>query len=163
MDIPSGILWRVIASVKDSPKLMFLVVEIKVAIPSGMLWIMIANMDISPTLYKELLLVVGNVLSINIERKIPIMTKVKLINIIVKLLYFFNIFRDSGIKSVIDTQSITPDAKAKEAQIIFSSLLILKKIKVVPNMVESPAMVVSRKAIFILFIYISPIKYMKKD
>lgn len=41
--------------VREIPREVSFVVDIKVAIPSGMLWIIIASIDIIPTLYRELL------------------------------------------------------------------------------------------------------------
>lgn len=63
-----------------------------------------------------------------------------------------SIFKDSGIRSVIDTQSITPDANARDAHIILFSCFNFKKIGNVPIKVDNPAIMVNKKAIFILFI-----------
>ena len=68
----------------------------------------------------------------------------------------------SGIKSVIDTDNITPDANAREEDIIIFSFFVLKKINNDPIKVEKPAKKVNKKDIVILFI-VSPIKYMKKN
>lgn len=65
----------------------------------------------------------------------------------------------SGIKSVIDTDNITPDAKAREEDIIIFSFLVLKKINNDPIKVEKPAKKVNKKDKVILFI-ISPFNYM---
>ena len=66
-----------------------------------------------------------------------------------------NIFMDSGIKSVIDTHIITPLAKARDEQIILLLFLNFMNIGIVPIKVDNPAIEVSKKAIFILFIYIT--------
>ena len=63
-----------------------------------------------------------------------------------------NILIDSGTKSKIDTDIITPDAKEREPAIILSSFFIFINIKIVPNIVENPAKIVSKKDIPILFI-----------
>ena len=55
MDIPSGMLCKAIAMVRDIPNEVDLVVDMKVAIPSGMLWTIMANIDIIPTLYRLVL------------------------------------------------------------------------------------------------------------
>ena len=65
----------------------------------------------------------------------------------------------SGIKSVIDTDNITPEAKAREEDIIIFSFLILKNINNAPRIVEKPAKNVNKKDIVILFI-VSPVNYM---
>ena len=64
------------------------------------------------------------------------------------------------INFLIEIINITPDAKAKLEQINLLIFLILKKINIIPNMVEKPAIKVNKKDINVLFI-ISPIKYMK--
>ena len=71
-----------------------------------------------------------------------------------------NNFKDSGIKSVIETTNITPDAKARLEQINLFIFFTFKKIKIVPIIVEKPAIKVNKKDIVILSI-IPPIKYMK--
>lgn len=156
IDIPSGILCRAIAIVREMPKEVDLVVDIKVAIPSGMLCNIIASIEIIPTLYKELLLVlVGNVLSITVEMIMPKNRKVKHKRIIMASLKLLSIFNDSGIRSVIETQIMTPAAKARLDTIILFSCFNFINIGSVPIRVDSPASVVNKKAIFILFIYIT--------
>ena len=153
MDIPSGMLWIAIANVKDKPKFMLFVVDMKVAIPSGTLWIIIANIDIIPTLYRLLLVVSGIFLDINEEKIIPIMVNRNDNIIVIKAdKLCFSIVNDYGIRSVIDTQSITPDANASDAHIILFSCFNFKKIGSVPIKVDNPAIMVNKKAIFILFI-----------
>ena len=66
----------------------------------------------------------------------------------------------SGIKSVIETDNITPEANAKEEDIIIFSFFVLKNINKVPIKVEKPAKKVNKNDIVILFI-VSPINYMK--
>ena len=56
-----------------------------------------------------------------------------------------NSFNDSGTKSVIDTQTITPEANAKEEVIILSLLVFLIKINKLPIIVDNPAIIVKRK------------------
>ena len=46
---------------------------------------------------------------------------------------------DSGIRSVIDMQIITPDANAHAEEIILSLFLILKKMGIIPIRVDNPA------------------------
>lgn len=53
---------------------------------------------------------------------------------------------DSGIRSVIDTQIITPAAKDKEDKTILLVSFFLIKIKMVPSIVDKPANTVSKKA-----------------
>ena len=48
----------------------------------------------------------------------------------------------SGIKSIIEIQIITPEAKAQDDDIILLWSLILINMGIVPNMVARPAMVV---------------------
>lgn len=62
----------------------------------------------------------------------------------------------SGIKSIIDTVIITPDAKlSADTSILF--VFIFKNIGIVPNSVDKPASVVRINA----FVFIvSPFKYM---
>ena len=60
-----------------------------------------------------------------------------------------------GIKSVIDTIVITPEAKAKDAHINLFIFLNFIKISIVPIIVENPAIKVNKKDIVILFIYIT--------
>ena len=50
IDIPSGMLWSAIAMVREIPRDMFLLVDIKVIIPSGMLWMMMAIIEMIPIL-----------------------------------------------------------------------------------------------------------------
>ena len=65
----------------------------------------------------------------------------------------------SGIKSVMDTDNITPEAKAKEEDIIIFSFFVLKNINIDPINVEKPAKKVNKNDIVILFI-VSPFNYM---
>ena len=66
----------------------------------------------------------------------------------------------SGIKSIIDTHNITPDAKERLAAITLFSFLRLIKIGIKPNNVERPAKEVRKKARKVVFM-LSPINYMK--
>jgi hypothetical protein len=54
--------------------------------------------------------------------------------------------KDSGIKSVRDTQIITPLAKDSDAKIIYFSFLKLKSKGIKPIKVESPAKVDNKNA-----------------
>ena len=65
---------------------------------------------------------------------------------------------DSGIKSVIETQLITPAAKDNDP-IKILSFFPLKNIKKQPNIVERPARLHIKNAYVILFMS-SPIKFM---
>ena len=56
---------------KEKPNVVFSRVVRKVAIPSGILCKIMASMEIIPTLYKELLLKSGSLLSKNIETTTP--------------------------------------------------------------------------------------------
>jgi len=70
----------------------------------------------------------------------PSIKKVNDSKITIRLEYLlFKYLMLSGIKSIIDIQIITPDAKAHEADIILRWSLILIKMGIVPNMVASPA------------------------
>ena len=145
--IPSGILWKLIASAKDSPNPLLVELERNVATPSGILCIIIASIETRPNLYSFLLLIlllslVGKNLSINIDTITPIEINIKrnkragnTLNIEV------NRLKDLGIKSVRDTQSITPLAKDKDANIIYFSFFNLKSRGIKPIRVERPAKV----------------------
>lgn len=65
----------------------------------------------------------------------------------------------SGIKSVMDTDNITPEANAREDDIIIFSFFVLKNINNDPIRVEKPAKKVNKKDIVKLFI-VPPINYM---
>ena len=56
----------------------------------------------------------------------------------------------------MDTDNITPLAKARDDAIILSLFLTLKKTGIIPNIVDKPAIPVTKKENIILFI----IKYM---
>ena len=80
--IPSGILWKLIASAKDSPNPLLVELERNVATPSGILCIIIASIETRPNLYSFLLLIlllslVGKNLSINIDTITPIEINIK--------------------------------------------------------------------------------------
>ena len=64
----------------------------------------------------------------------------KPLNIVVRRL------KDSGIKSVRDTQIITPLAKDKDAKIIYFSFFNLKSRGIKPIKVERPAKVDNKNA-----------------
>ena len=150
--IPSGILWKLIARAKDSPKLILVELERNVATPSGILCIIIASIETRPNLYSFLLLIdllslLGKNLSINIDVITPIQINIKRnkragkpLNIVVRRL------KDSGIKSVRDTQIITPLAKDKDAKIIYFSFFNLKSRGIKPIKVERPAKVDNKNA-----------------
>ena len=53
--------------------------------------------------------------------------------------YFFSATKDSGIKSMRDTQIMTPAAKAKEAIKISFPFSFFLKMRREPNIVEAPA------------------------
>lgn len=139
------------ARARDKPKLLLVELERKVAIPSGILCIIIASIETIPNLYSFLLEVLlfslGRNLSINIEIITPKDINIKRIkragkplNIEVKRI------KDSGIKSVSDTQIITPLAKDRDIKIILFSFLSLKNIGIVPSKVDNPASVDNKKA-----------------
>ena len=150
--IPSGILWKLIAKAKDKPNPLLVELERKVATPSGILCIIIASIETRPNLYSFLLLIdllslLGKNLSINIDVITPRQINIKRnkragnpLNIVV------NRLKDSGIKSVRDTQIITPLAKDKEDRIIVFSFFKLKSRGIKPIKVESPAKVDNIKA-----------------
>lgn len=58
----------------------------------------------------------------------------------------------SGKRENIDTDAITPAAKEIDPLIILSVFLNLKKIGIVPSMVDNPATVVTKNENVILFI-----------
>lgn len=84
-----------------------------------------------------------------VEVIIPIMIKINVKIIVSNPLWLvFNKVRASGTKSVIETQIMTPAAKeSEEAMTLFSSFNLIK-IGIVPSIVDRPAMVVRRKAIW---------------
>lgn len=162
MLIPSGMLWKAIASVRAIPNFILLVVAIKVAIPSGILCKIMASMLIMPILYNLLFLELfsGSNASIVIEQIIPITKKIKQKRIFGTILnILLNSLKASGNKSVNDTVIITPAAKAREFMTILSLFLNLINIGSVPINVDNPAIIGSIKG-YILFIE-SPFKYMK--
>ena len=65
----------------------------------------------------------------------------------------------SGIKSVMETQIITPAAKDKAPAIKVFFCFVLKKIGMVPNKVDSPAKNDNKKALEILLIVSSPLYF----
>jgi len=147
MLIPSGILWNVIAIVRDNPNLKLFSVDKYVAIPSGILWSIIAIIDIIPTLYNSPSLSFMH-LSIVIDKIIPITKKIDIIiiaGIILNVLFKYLI--DSGIRSIIDIVIITPAANDSAFIVIF---LVFINIGIVPNNVDSPANVVKMKAIMFI-------------
>ena len=135
------------ARARDNPNSLFVELERNVATPSGILCIIIASIETRPNLYSFLLLIdllslLGKNLSINIDAIIPRQINIKRnkragkpLNIEVKRL------KDSGIKSVRDTQIITPLAKEREDRIIVLSFFKLKSKGIKPIKVESPAKV----------------------
>ena len=140
------------AKAKDNPNPLLVELERKVATPSGILCIIIASIDTRPNLYSFLLLIdllslLGKNLSINIDVITPRQINIKRnkragkpLNIEVKRL------KDSGIKSVRDTQIITPLAKDKEDRIIVLSFFKLKSRGMKPIRVERPAKVDNKNA-----------------
>lgn len=93
------------------------------------------------------------------ENIIPIIIKINDNKQVVIIELFDNKEILSGIKSVIDTDSITPEAKAREEDIIIFSFFVLKNINIDPIKVEKPAKKVNKNDIIILFI-VSPFNYM---
>ncbi len=140
------------ARAKDKPKLILVELDRNVATPSGILCIIIANIETSPNLYSFLLLIdllslLGKNLSINIDIITPRQINIKRnkragnpLNIEVKRL------KDSGIKSVKDTQIITPLAKDSDAKIIYFSFFNLNSKGIKPIKVDNPAKVDKMKA-----------------
>ena len=140
------------ARAKDKPKLILVELDRNVATPSGILCIIIANIETSPNLYSFLLLIdllslLGKNLSINIDIITPRQINIKRnkragnpLNIEVKRL------KDSGIKSVKDTQIITPIAKDSDAKIIYFSFFNLNSKGIKPIKVDNPAKVDKMKA-----------------
>ena len=135
------------ARASDNPNPLLVELDRKVATPSGILCIIIASIETRPNLYSFLLLIdllslLGKNLSINIEIITPRQINInknkragKPLNIVVRRL------KDSGIKSVRDTQIITPLAKDKDAKIIYFSFFNLKSRGIKPIRVGSPAKV----------------------
>ena len=76
-------------------------------------------------------------------RRIP---KKDIIIVLILFILSLNKLIDSGIRSVIDTQIITPAAKDKEDKTILLVSFFLIKIKIVPSIVDKPANTVSKKA-----------------
>ena len=140
------------ARAKDKPKLILVELDRNVATPSGILCIIIANIETSPNLYSFLLLIdllslLGKNLSINIDIITPRQINIKRnkragnpLNMEVKRL------KDSGIKSVKDTQIITPLAKDSDAKIIYFSFFNLNSKGIKPIKVDNPAKVDKMKA-----------------
>ena len=140
------------ARAKDKPKLILVELDRNVATPSGILCIIIANIETRPNLYNFLLLIdllslLGKNLSINIDIITPRQINIKRnkragnpLNIEVKRL------KDSGIKSVKDTQIITPLAKDSDAKIIYFSFFNLNSKGIKPIKVDNPAKVDKMKA-----------------
>ena len=140
------------ARAKDKPKLILVELDRNVATPSGILCIIIANIETSPNLYSFLLLIdllslLGKNLSINIDIITPRQINIKRnkragnpLNIEVKRL------KDSGIKSVKDTQIITPLAEDSDAKIIYFSFYNLNSKGIKPIKVDNPAKVDKMKA-----------------
>ena len=140
------------ARAKDKPKLILVELDRNVATPSGILCIIIASIETSPNLYSFLLLIdllslLGKNLSINIDIITPRQINIKRnkragnpLNIEVKRL------KDSGIKSVKDTQIITPLAKDSDAKIIYFSFFNLNSKGIKPIKVDNPAKVDKMKA-----------------
>ena len=85
-DIPSGILCKAMAMVRDKPKLILLVVDINVAIPSRMLCNIITSIDIIPTLYRELFSLTVKNKSAILDMVIPNTIKMNTNEIIVSVL-----------------------------------------------------------------------------
>ncbi len=127
MLIPSGILCNVIAIVSFIPKLILVLVDIKVAIPSGILCIIIEIMDIIPTLYNKSF-EFGIESFINNDIIIPILIEIKIINnngII--LIVLFNKLYVCGIKSNSDIKSITDEENDSDFIIILLFLIYIEK------------------------------------
>ena len=140
------------AMVREIPREVSLVVDIKVAIPSGMLCIIIASIDIIPTLYRELLF--GDIFFPIIELvSIPISIDIIMnnsINSSGKVL--LNILIDSGIRSVIEIHNITPLANARDEIINLFIFFVFINMGMIPKRVDKPDIRVNKKAILI-FIY----------
>ena len=140
------------ARASDKPNPLLVELERNVATPSGILCIIIASIETRPNLYSFLLLIdllslLGKNLSINIDVITPRQINIKRnkragkpLNIVVRRL------KDSGIKSVRDTQIITPLAKDKDAKIIYFSFFNLKSRGIKPIKVERPAKVDNKNA-----------------
>ena len=93
------------------------------------------------------------------DRIIPIsINKIDIANVCFLVNEWFNNIRLSGIRSVMDIVSITPDAKARLIGIILFSFIGIN-IRIVPNRVDNPAVMVNKNDRVIVFI-ISPLKYM---
>ena len=159
--IPSGILCNAIDMASDIPNLVFFVVDIKVIIPSGILCNIIAIHDIMPSLWRKFIFSIFAIdLSIWVVISIPSIMKV--IDMRQQEIFGICCFSkeiDSGKRSVMDTDNITPAAKAKLAMIIFSSFFNENRMGIIPNKVDKPANVVIMNDKVILFI-LSPFKYM---
>lgn len=147
MPIPSGILCNAMAKQIDIPSMIFLLLTIKVTIPSGILWRIITIIDKIPILKRLLLLLtLSTIFSKKNDDMMPIKREIKQMAIRrIPVYLVFKYLRDSGIKSIIDTQIMTPDAKAHELDIILLRSLTLKNIGNVPSRVAIPARVVKIK------------------
>ena len=155
MDNPSGILCRASDMASDIPSFVFFVVVIKVIIPSGMLWIMSAIHDMSPILYNDVIFFFDIILSMYIAIIKPIFIKEndkrqqEMFGIIC-----FSSDIDSGISSIIDTDSITPAANDRLFNIILLLFFDCVNMGIVPIRVDSPdnmVIVNDRVILFILF------------
>ena len=71
-------------------------------------------------------------------------SKIKIVGIVLNVVN--NMFIDSGIKSVNDTVNITAAAKLKDATMVDSFFLEVN-IRIEPNIVDNPAIVVNKKGI----------------
>ena len=149
------------AIVSDNPSFRFDSVDKKVAIPSGILCSIIASIDIIPILYSSPSLFGVTYLSIVIDSIIPIHINMSvriivgnILNVVCRYVIV------SGIKSIIDTVIITPDAKLSDAAIILLLLFLFINIIIVPISVDRPASVVNINPILVFTI--SPFNYMKK-
>ena len=71
-------------------------------------------------------------------------SKIKIVGIVLNVVN--NMFIDSGIKSVNDTVNITAAVKLKDATMVDSFFLEVN-IRIEPNIVDNPAIVVNKKGI----------------
>ena len=88
-----------------------------------------------------------------LANNIPIKANIIIRIILPRMVCFFdNSSILSGKREKIDTDAITPAAKEIAPLVILSVFLNLKKIGIVPSMVDNPATVVTKNENVILFI-----------
>ena len=159
--MPSGILWSAIAIVRSNPNLVLFVVVMYVAIPSGILCIIIVNIVIIPNLYsfKLFLECLSTLWSMIFDINTPINMLININKTVLILLWLLKIsLNEFGIKSIMETLSITPDANPNDL-LITLFLFVFININKNPIIVDIPAIQDKIKA-YVLLDILSPIYYM---